>query len=669
MIRRFAIFAVLLAGVLLSLAAGSVSAQEVELSGELGPQFGEDPRALEALGVLRQGKHIRARELAEEILREDPDSYVGRTLLGVVLHRAEGNLPMSLFQLEHARETFENRWGPIPGDEAPWAWHTMILGELARITGEMGRHEDKIRYLEERDALYFPPWPADRGWPLMRLRRYDEARQVIQEGLESGDPEQIATAKTALCAVEAEMQHREAAYWACLEAAADDRRWPFSGPTTFTNAAEASLGMLKLAEAESLILEATEREAHHSVSNPWLDLTLLYLSEGRTSESLETVREMFAWRDAQPAYIDQQNRADTEMASAVFLLVAGRVEEAARITARALARPDRTGFTSAETEQLEAASALLDHVANRMVAELAEERAASSTFWQGLEARAEAAARRLRAWNSGRRFTALVTDRRILLATLRPYLAGSIEVPEWIEPEMVALLGPGVVEAAVAEARKEETLAEAEGHLEALSAEAARLQGRESKALAHGERALELLPPAEHLLRARVQVAIGSAALEAGERGRALAAYDQAMQLDAGVVRRAGVVLPTTFAAAGGGVAEKTVRYLRRSPRLEPSSEGFRVEVTATGDGAAACLLGVLGSRLGCAQITRRGGEPDAEFARRLALEFHATAFAPKLDLTQSDLSSLDGSPVAGGGRSQRRLETVLDEVEAAGDG
>ena len=67
---------------------------------------------------------------------------------------------------------------------------------------------------------------------------------------------------------------------------------------------------------------------------------------------------MLAWRRKQPAYMDEQNRAETEMASAIFLIVAGHPGDAARITARALDRPDRTGFTSSETEQMEAAAAL-----------------------------------------------------------------------------------------------------------------------------------------------------------------------------------------------------------------------------------------------------------------------------------------------------------------------
>ena len=59
------------------------------------------------------------------------------------------------------------------------------------------------------------------------------------------------------------------------------------------------------------------------------------------------------------------------------------------------------------------------------------------------------------------------------------------------------------------------------------------------------------------------------------------------------------------------------------------------------------------------------------DMARCLAGEFHDVAFAPRLDLTQADLRSLDGSPTAAGGRSSERLRSVLSDLvgESGGSG
>ncbi len=626
--------------------------------------FGHDPMIASAWRALDRGRYVRAREISEMILDSDPDSIGAHAILGFVHHRAEGNLAIALYHLKRSRKLYEDRWDPESQDDgAPWRWHAVTIGELAQVVGEMGRHEDKVRYLLEHDRLYHPPWPADRGWPLMRLRRYDEARLAVEEAFALDDPGQIAAARTALCAIEAEQQRREAGYEACLAAADHERQIGRGAPTPFTNAAEAALGVLRIDEAERLILEATKSPDARSVSNPWLDLMHLYVAEGRTAEALEALREMLEWRRRQPVYMDEQNRAETEMASAIFLIVAGRPAEAARITARALDRPDRTGFTSSESEQMEAATALVDQLAHRTKAELLAEQASWSSFPDAVKAHLEARRARLRAWSSGRRAAALLTDERILLATLRPYLAGPVEIPEWIEPELVALLGPGVVAAAVDKARARETLPEAEGYFLAYEAEVAYLQGRERDALRLADEALRALPSHEALLRARITAFAAQAALDAGQNTRALELFDAAFQLDPGIIRRLGLALPATFPAASGDVAEAARRLLKRSPRFRSAKGGYQVTVSSDAKSGNACLLGPRRTRLACADVKLRAGEDSDDLARRLAAELHKQAFAPRLDLTQADIASLDGSPTAGGGRASDRMRNVLSEL------
>ncbi len=631
------------------------------------PGFGTGAAIAAAWRALDENKYVRAREIAEQILEEDPDSIAGHAVIGYVQHRAEGNLPIALYHLKRSRDLFEQRYDPRQAEDAPWRWHAVAIGELAQVSGEMGRHEDKVAYLLERDELYQPPWPADRGWPLMRLRRYEDARRAVEEAFELGDPGQIASARTALCAIEAEQQRREAGYEACKSAADYERQASLGGPTPFTNAAEAALGMLRMDEAEQLIMEATEKFYSGTVSNPWLDLMHLYLAEGRAPAALDALRRMLEWRRRQPAFMDEQNRAETELASAIFLIVAGRPEEAARITARALDRPDRTGFTSSESEQMEAAAALVDQLAHRTMAELKSEQASWASFFDAVKARLEARRARLRAWSSGRRAAALLADERILLATLRPYLAGSIEIPEWIEPELNAVLGPGVVAAAIDRARAQETLAEARGYFSAYESEVAYLQGRHRAALELADEALETLPSNEALLRARVAALAAQAASEIGLHSRAFELFDLAFQLDPGVIRRLGLALPATFPPAEGQVAAAARRLLQRSPRFRRVAGGYRVMVEGDEKSARAYLVDPQGTRLAYAGVKARAGEDPGDLARRLAAELHEAAFAPRLDLTQADIRSLDGSPTAGGGRSSERLRSVLTELVAEG--
>lgn len=626
--------------------------------------FGDNELAQAAWQAFESGKPVRTRELTEEILQGDERSIPGNCLMGIVQHRSEGNLPVALFHFKKCRRLFEGRYGEFPGDDAPWFWHALSITEMAFISGEMGLHAEKVELLLERDDFYEPKLPAERGWPLMRLRRYAEARAAVEEALLLGEPSQISSALTARCAIEAEQQQRQASYEACIDAANHDRDNLYGNSTPFTNAAESSLGLLRFDEAEKLLLEASSHFDRDTVSNPWLDLTQLYLAEGRTPEALEAVRHMYSWRNRQPVYMEEQNRAETQMTAAIFLLIAGRPTEASRITQRAVERPDRTGFTSSESEQLKAATALVDLLAQRTAAEWAAEQASWSTFRQSISLRLEAAQRRLAAWSSGQRAAAQINE-RILLATLRPYLAGAIEATEWVEPELVALIGPGVTLAAIAKARQIEDLEAAEGYFKAFEAEAIFLQGRSKKALEVLELALQELPNSEVLLRARLTVIGAKASLDIGDWRRAVAFFDQTMQLDPGSVRRAGAALPTVVYAAPGEIAQRSQDLLEGSPRFKEAEGGFQVRLEGHQDGGAASLRSPEGTVLTTVQVRSRAGDSVDSMARRLIQELHIKAFAPRLDLTQADLRTLDGSPTAGGGRSNERLRSVFSEVEA----
>lgn len=631
---------------------------------ESGPSgLGDDPRAIEAWVLARSGRLIKARELASDMLATQPGSYAAHFVLGVAMHYAEGDLPGALYHLKQARQSFEGIYSDDPSADAPWRWHAHVLAELAWVAGAMGRHEDKLAYLDDRDALYDPPWPAERGWPLMRLRRYDDARAAVEAGLATGDTTQTTIANTALCAIEAEQHKRVEANAACREAAAFAREIGPNGPTVFTNAAEAALGVLDFAAAERFSLEGTRQRSRATVSNPWMDLMVLYLGQGRIAQGLEALRNMFAWRDRQPAVVSVQNRSEIDMAAIAFLLTSGHAERAVSLTGRVLDRPDRTGFSSSEEEQMTAAAAAIDSVANRLRARQLDEQASWSGLRDGVWLNAQALRHRMRAWLSARRAAAAMADHRMLVATLRPYLAGSVELPEWLEPELVSMLGPGLVQAALEDAMREETLSDAAGYFDTFGAEIALRQNRPRAALDLVELAAIGLPESEMLLRARLWAIGARASLDTGQGNRALRYLDQALQIDPGAVRAFDLALPTVFATGDSAAAKRTIRLLRGSPRFRAAKTGFRIDVTATAKAGEACLRDPRGAVVACGRVSERAGDHEGDLPRRLAAALHEKAFAPRIDLTQADLRTLDGAPTAAGGRSAERLRTVIDQV------
>src|SRR5262245_6103234 len=84
--------------------------------------------------ALDQARWIAARELGEKVLRDNPSSYAGEFILGMALHRGEGDLARATFHLDRARKGYESRWpvaaalsGARDADLGPWRWHQATL--------------------------------------------------------------------------------------------------------------------------------------------------------------------------------------------------------------------------------------------------------------------------------------------------------------------------------------------------------------------------------------------------------------------------------------------------------------------------------------------------------------------------------------------------------------
>lgn len=618
-----------------------------------------DLRPWTALGAIEAGRFVRARELTESIVRGDPDSIPGQVLLGMVLHHGEGSLPRARYHLARSHSLFEARFGRDGRTEDPvWYWHALGLQELASVSGEMERYAERLAYLDLLEDLYGYNVTASRGWPLMRLKRLEEARVTAYLALtESQDIEEILTGWTALCAIESIDGKRAKSFAACMKAVElgkDQNEYALY----LTNAAEGALGVLRPDEAERLLLEATDHFTRPTLANPWMDLTNLYLSQGRALEALGALREMTSWRLRQPPQVDIQTWGETDLASAQFLLAAGRAKDAARLSSRTVEQPDRGGENSADFAQKRSAAELIHLMAERSAAQAEFETASWSEWGPALRAYGRGIRHLYRSWASARRAAVFFRDDRQLARRVQPYMGGLVKIPSWVEPELVQVLGPGPVESAVHEGRFLETLPTARGFFDALDTEIAALRGDAAKTLSRAELALTHLPESEILLRARIALL----AAQASEDPEAQVGwYSLVLQLDPGTVRRQAASLPVVIESSSDTEAQRAAELLDASPRLRVRSSGFRVGVESDGSRLTACLRGPDGTLFGCGSATAKPDDEEESLARRVAADFHLNLFAPRIDLSQADMNSLDGSNVAGGGRSAERMRIILD--------
>jgi hypothetical protein len=289
-------------------APGAARAQGMVSLQEDLPGFEGSPEELDAFFALVSQRLIRARELASKLLAKQPNSYIAHYVMGEVEHDAEANIPRAVYHLEQARALFERKYGERPGDETPWRWHTRILLSLAFAYGEIEQHEKKLGLLARYNELYEPDRLADRAWPLMKLRKFSEARKAASEGMDTGDPRQREVALNSLCAIEFEAGNDDKSYEACKSAMENARSLGMDlDPADLMNFAEASRSVFKLDEAERIDREASDA-ATAWYGNPWSELAELYVREARLGEALAALREIPRYRAQRPPHVRESDR-------------------------------------------------------------------------------------------------------------------------------------------------------------------------------------------------------------------------------------------------------------------------------------------------------------------------------------------------------------------------
>jgi len=479
---------------------------------------------------------------------------------------------------------------------------------------------------------------AEIAWSLMTLGRYDEARAAARQGLAEDSPGQVVVALNALCAIEFEAGRDGASYDACGQALAYSRQTRRATVVDLTNFAESARTVFQLAESERALLEATEA-ASSLYGNPWLELAELYTRAGRFAEAGQALREIAAWRGKRPPYARDSDRNESRRAIAEFMLVTGMHEQALALTDKAMVTPDRRAHNSRNPVQDRSLTALLDRRARRMAAESRIEGAAAKPWYERALARAEAWTLQAQAFLSGRTATRILTeDDEVLVGLLRLGTASGAVQPPWLTGDLVELFGPGVMQEAIARADAGDSRAAADPYYAALRAEVALANGDDEAVRDQAARALAGLGTGDALLRTRVMALLAQAGLEVN--------YDTVLGTDPGVFRRLEASIPIRLRVQGDAVAHEVADAVRRSPRFHVTSDApLTVSIDVRAAGGRVCLLGGAERVFGCGEASvTNDADSVATLAQRLVDAFHTDVFAPRVDMSQAEINSLDGS-------------------------
>jgi len=619
------------------------------------------PEEQEAYRCVDGGQYVRARELAESALAANPGSIPALYVLGCIYREGEGNLPRARHFLERSKGLAESRYGADVADEGAREWHDRILHELAVVFKEMDRPAEALEVLRLHDSLYEPDLKDEYGWHLMKLGRTEEAEKLMREQAGAASAVRRASALNTLAAIAIQNGRYDEGY-RYSHMMLDEMRAGKVPRVAFIprNAAITAIGVHRFNEAEALLTEAARYFDRREYTNPWTGLASLFLAGGRFPDAIRAVREMNGWAYRTKPSLDQQSWAERRTLVAALLEKCGYPLDALPIARGVCDKPDRRGGASTKVDQAEAGNLVF----YRHALQVAREAKAEEMSWCRWREYPRLAYERLEdglaMWAAGKRATALIMEHGRLSGCVRFYRSNSINLPGYVRPELVEMLGSGMVETELGRLRRTPgAIPKDEApYLTLMFAECLFESGRWEEAGRSLAEAIETLPEAEVLLRARARARLARVKLHSGDTEAAMAALASVMKSDPAVLRSLGMALPVRVEAAGGAAAREAARMLNSSPRFESHPNGFTITVVESGAG----LAGTIASRGGevlCRVVTPTASSQRGA-ARSFCRELHEKAFAARVDLPRTGIASLTGATLARDSQRAKLSDTFM---------
>jgi len=623
-----------------------------------------DPRALAICDALNVKANVRARELSEQWVRAEPDSPAAQFALSEVLLTIEGNMPRALYHLNRAEALTNYNSLEAALNSGNLQWHYLTLSQLSYVHQLMGDQIKSLEYLDKINQIYGQDVESFRGWPLIKLKEYQLARESANRVLDSSTNErERARAWNTLCAVElASLQPIES--MSACDQTINDENTDDTDTVYLSNASEVSLSLLKFAEAEGYLDRATRYLNPDSVADPWIYKMYLTMNQGRFDDARLALDRMLIWRESQEPIVSVMNRAEHYLVSASFLLLAGYAEDAIQLTTTSLNQPDRNGSYSADDSQKNSLAALLNMMAYQTQYQIALEQGASADLLERQRNKFAALKYRLGQWRAERRAASLFANFEVLQNRLRPYAPLEVHIPEWIEPEIVELIGTGVMTTVLNTARNNGAFMLNEGYYHSYATEIAALDNKINKILSAGALALSQLPAEEVLLRARINAHLAEAHWKSDEFATAHEYYVRALRLDPSILRRLELSIPVAVSHNNSEFTNLMESYLLRSPRFHLDNNGLILELSNSPD-LSACLKSRGGDILSCYTLQPEGSQGSEWDAQELSRQFHRHTFGLGYDISKAQRSALLGSSVIlrsqMDGQSQSNSDALLN--------
>ncbi|MEE2757411.1 MAG: tetratricopeptide repeat protein [Myxococcota bacterium] len=600
-----------------------------------------EPKAGESAAMrhLDMGEYSSARRIAEkELQRTSNQSIWANYVLGVCHSEGEGNLARGLFLVRRAKAQLIDKFSRSPVQDVVRRWHRRILMREQFVLAQLDRREEQLDILTEYDDEYKGEKSYYRIWPLLKLGRFEEARRIAHANRTSDKAYIRERAFNGLMAIEEEAGNREASYTWGLRGLEDTRSQSCIIATNLALGARRTFRFAKTIEHDQTALRAKDKSCPTS---PNAQLAAMYLVFGEFQQSLSALK---ALRMA-PRTPDMkvQNEMVIRARFVELLHALGAFEQAAVRAQEIIDEPDRAGMVSTAAETIELTNQILAWSVLNARQEQFRERASARPFFDALSERKEQFKLVRTKRSVARQAIRLASIPGNLEKVIRPYMT---DLMPWFGADIVQVLGHGVMDRIIEEARVKETDFKdtASAFLDAYIGEMAWRDGRYIDAIKSGQSLLKRIPKTTKLLRLRIRTWLADALVQTGQTSAANDHFHRILETYPTALRHLRVRLPATLSFSGSR-GEEIADRLQDSPRLRiDDNASFRVRVEDRGKTIEICVEGT--KKYGCGTLALDTLEPEDEPVSAAIDAFHNDGFSPKIEMTQSDISSLDGRAI-----------------------
>ena len=628
-------------------------------------------------------KRNRARTLAEKALKEQDKPILAAFVLAQVYEESEGNFPKSLFWIREATRWLVEQCGPLPSEIEAQQLHKDLLIRESFILGDMDRRYAQLKALDRYDLIYQPPKDELKIWPLVKLGRFEEAREIGLKQIQSDNSFVRSRAFNGLMAVECEARNRVASYEWGMKGHIDARK---QSCVIALNMGLASRQCFKFDEEERFNRIALTAEDKDCSSSPYIQGSATYLIRGEFQKSISALSS-WAPRTA-IEWMQSHMRVKARRAELMYGL--GVWRRGLKEIYDVVTYPDRAAGSDSASEEmlnLEAYMLYWSLLEGERVA--SEERRAVRGVWGWLRGQPERLLEAWRHWRVKRQVIRFATHNVNIIDLIRPYFSS---VMPWYSASLVHILGGGVVRVAIdlAHSEDESELQEiAHAYLDGFEAELHWREGRDESALGLVERALSVVPKEAKLYRYRLLALRWS--IRSRLNGQARLDEDLHLLLREYPLplRILNLKIPVQVSSSAGALSAKVVEAIAQSPRfIFDDTAELTLQVIEDARTLEICLVNQRGNRYRCAetlidteaerekvkhkrralqgrpQDLERAKDSDEEQAEtqkahqrdqwRRPLEVnpvyrvidraHRELFSPQVELTQREMDTLDGN-------------------------